>query len=138
MKEQAFQEYCNRVRQLEKRVKALEQERCEDTVSRQAVLDYIYNDLGLGDEENGKDVKRQMELERSYKYVKSLPSVTPKTCNDAISRQEVLEYIKGSGAELGHSTENELVCQHIKEFPSVNPQPICEEREKGECPWYAG
>lgn len=49
----------------------------EDCVSRQAVLDYIYNDLGLGDEENGKDVERQMELENSYRYVKSLPPVTP-------------------------------------------------------------
>jgi hypothetical protein len=58
-------------------IKLFEQEPCEDTISRQAVLDYIYNDLGLGDEENGKDVERQMELERSYKYVKSLSSVTP-------------------------------------------------------------
>ena len=57
-------------------IKALEQEPCEDTISRQAVLDYIYNDLGLGDEENGKDVERLMELESSYRYVKSLPPVT--------------------------------------------------------------
>lgn len=41
MKEQTFQEYCNRVRQLEKRVKALEQEPCEDTISRQAVFDAL-------------------------------------------------------------------------------------------------
>ena len=59
-------------------IKALKQEPCGDTISRQAVLDYIYNDLGLGDEENGKDVERQMELESSYRYVKSLPPVTPK------------------------------------------------------------
>lgn len=59
-----------------KKLKQL-QESCEDAISRQAVLDYIYNDLGLGDEENGNDVERQMELERSYKYVKSLPPVTP-------------------------------------------------------------
>jgi len=43
-------------------------------------------------------------------------------CNDAISRQAVLEYIEGSGAELGHSSENELVCQDIKEMPPVTPQ----------------
>jgi hypothetical protein len=48
-----------------------------DSISRQAVLDYIYNDLGLGDEENGKDLERQMDLVVSYKYVKSLPPVTP-------------------------------------------------------------
>jgi hypothetical protein len=55
----------------------LEQEQCDDCISRKAVLDYIYNDLGLGDEENGKDVERLMELDSSYRYVKSLPPVTP-------------------------------------------------------------
>jgi len=41
---------------------------------------------------------------------------------DAISRQAVLEYIEGSEAELGHSSENELVCQDIKDLPSILPQ----------------
>lgn len=45
-----------------------------------------------------------------------------KPCEDAISRQAVLEYIEGSEAELGHSTENELVCQYIKELPPVQPK----------------
>ncbi len=58
-------------------IKALEQEPCEDAISRQAVLNYIYNDLGLGDEENWADIERQEELEKSYDYVKSLPPVTP-------------------------------------------------------------
>ena len=58
-------------------IEALEQEPCEDCIRRQAVLDYIYNDLGLGDEENGKDVERHIELERSYRFVKSLPPVSP-------------------------------------------------------------
>lgn len=44
-------------------------------------------------------------------------------CEDCISRQAVLEYIEGSEAELGHSSENELVCQDIKELPSVTPKP---------------
>lgn len=48
-------------------------------------------------------------------------------CDDAISRKAVLEYIEGSGAELGHSSENELVCQDIKELPPVIPA-----REHGE------
>jgi len=61
----------------EQEIEALEQEPCDDAISRQAVFDYIYNDLGLGDEENGKDVERQMELESSYRYIKSLPSVNP-------------------------------------------------------------
>ena len=54
---------------------------CNNAISRQAVLSYIYNDLGLGDEENGGDIERQKELESSYRYVKSLPPVIsqPKT-----------------------------------------------------------
>ena len=47
--------------------------------------------------------------------------VEKEPCDDCISRQAVLEYIEGSGAELGHSSENELVCQDIKEFPPVTP-----------------
>lgn len=43
------------------------------------------------------------------------------SAEDCISRQAVLEYIEGSEAELGHSSENELVCQDIKEFPPVTP-----------------
>ena len=58
-------------------IELLEQMPCEDCISRQAVLSYIYNDLGLGDEENGEDLERQIELEDSYRYVKSLPPVTP-------------------------------------------------------------
>ena len=59
-----------------------EQESCEDAISRQAVLSYIYNDLGLGDEENGADIEIQMELERLYEWVKSLPPVTPQPKKD--------------------------------------------------------
>lgn len=62
-------------------------------ISRQAVLDYIYNDLGLGDEENGKDIERQMELKRAYKYIKSLPPVTTEPCGVLISRQAVIDAI---------------------------------------------
>lgn len=52
-----------------------------------------------------------------YRKVEEAP------CEDCISRQAVLEYIEGSEAELGHGSENELVCQDIKEFPPVTPAP---------------
>lgn len=42
---------------------------------------------------------------------------------DCISREAVLDYIEGSEAELGHDSENELVCQDIKALPSIIPQP---------------
>jgi len=53
----------------------------------------------------------------------AIKALEQESCEDAISRQAVLEYIEGSWAELGHSSENELVCQDIKEMPSVTPQP---------------
>ena len=62
MNEYSWQEYCNRVRKLEKRVKALEQEPCEDTVSRQAVLEIIKSHIFTDD----------------YLAVEQLPSIQPK------------------------------------------------------------
>ena len=60
------------------------------------------------------------------KYLKALNmaihSLEQEPCEDAISRQAVLEYIEGSGAELGHDSENELVRHDIKELPPVIPQ----------------
>lgn len=73
--EEVYTEKCIKAHKMA--IKALQQEPCSEAINRQAVLDYIYNDLGLGDEENGKDVERQMELEKSYRYVKSLPPAVP-------------------------------------------------------------
>lgn len=53
----------------------------------------------------------------------AIQALQQQPCEDAISRQAVLEYIEGSWAELGHSSENELVCQDIKKLPSVTSQP---------------
>ena len=53
----------------------------------------------------------------------AIKALEQEPCEDAISRQAELEYIEGSEAELGHSSENELVCQDIKELPPVTPQP---------------
>ena len=56
-------------------------------------------------------------------YMDVLEKQIQEPCDDCISRQAVLEYIEGSWAELGHSSENELVCQDIKKMPPVTPQP---------------
>ena len=53
----------------------------------------------------------------------AIKALEQEPCEDAVSRKAVLEYIERSDAELGHSSENELVCQDIKEFPSVTPTP---------------
>lgn len=53
----------------------------------------------------------------------AIQALEQEPCENAISRQAVLEYIEGSEAELGHSSENELVCQDIKELPPVTSKP---------------
>ena len=45
-------------------------------------------------------------------------------CEDAISRQAVIEYIEGEDAELAHDIEKEAVIDDIKKIPSVQP---CED-----------
>ena len=51
----------------------------------------------------------------------AIQALEQEPCEDCVSRKAVLEYIEGSDAELGHSSENEIVCQDIKELPSVTP-----------------
>lgn len=58
-------------------------------------------------------------------------------CGDAISRQAVLDINESHHGQMPNHI-NHQIWQEIKNLPSVNPQPICEEREKGECPYYAG
>lgn len=51
-------------------------------------------------------------------------------CTDAVSREAVIEAITNTSGIRGDAL-NALYA-----LPSVTP--TCEEREKGECPWYAG
>ena len=55
-------------------------------------------------------------------------------CGDAISRENAIIRISWDFPTL----EISKVKESLDKLPSVNPQPICEEREKGECPYYAG
>ena len=67
--------------------------------------------------------------------IKAIPSAEP--CEDAISRDAVLEkagYTETEEGWCGYTVD----VDYIKALPPVKPQPICEEREKGECPYYAG
>lgn len=59
-------------------IKVLEQQSCEDYISRQAVLSYICNDLEFGDEENGCNLERKIAQEEIYNFIKKIPPVTPK------------------------------------------------------------
>lgn len=71
------------------------------------------------------------------KMREAIKALEQQTCEDAISREDTLMALTG---ELTESTD-ELIhrfIRRIKNLPSVNPQPICKDREKGECPYYAG
>lgn len=60
--------------------------------------------------------------------------------DDLISRQDAINVINEAMNNDYLSTFTPYVrCKNaVEKLPSVKPQPICEEREKGECPWYAG
>ena len=64
--------------------------------------------------------------------IKALPSVTLK--DNVVSREAVLAPYKELKDDDVISVW--LIKKNIEQLPSVTP--ICEEREKGECSWYAG
>lgn len=78
-------------------------------VAEKALDEFLYN---------GKSIREWMQII---------------TSEDAVSRKAVLEYIEGSEAELGHSSENELVCQHIKELPPVTLEHCTDDTTFKEC-----
>ena len=82
---------------------------------------FTKNDKEISEEERKEDIEiyqdQLVALNMAINFLEQEP------CEDAVSRKAVLEYIERSDAELGHSSENELVCQDIKEFPSVTPTP---------------
>lgn len=93
-------------------IKALEQEPCDDAVSRQAVLDLVADyDLSMG---------------QVVKGIHALLPVTPQPkiepCNDVVSRQAVLE-IQAKYAEHIGATKFWQMRDDIKALPSVRPQP---------------
>lgn len=100
---------------------------CEDAISRrEAILQIQRYGVGTFDSD---DFMPEVAERYVIGLLKKLPSVQPAPieCDDAISRQAVLEYIEASDAELGHSSENELVCQDIKEMPPVTLQSKMEQ-----------
>ena len=105
---------------LDMAIKVLEQEPCEDTISRQAVLDLIehYNSDGLGSVFYG--------YEEGVKFadkVKKLPPITSQEpCEDVIRREDAINAVSEA---LEHVVvENEDVARKmINKLPSVTLQP---------------
>ena len=104
------------IKNLEEISKILEQESCEDTISREAMLNYQqYLHGRMPNEENYK----------LWEFIKNLPSVMPKTepCEDAVSREAVLAIAGDSCLDLDSYEDTKEFCDEIKELPSVTPAP---------------
>jgi len=84
-------------------------------MTREEAIDLLDNLIGMVEDNHNSDYDTALQM--------GIKALEQEPCEDCISRQAVLEYIEGSWAELGHSSENELVCQDIKEMPPVTPQP---------------
>lgn len=87
----------------------------------------------------GQTYYEESELIKAFEdmgLIKQEPS------GDLISRQAVLETLNDMDNVLDEDRTIENYKELLKEcyevLPPVKPQLICEEREKGECPYYAG
>lgn len=110
-------------------------EKCEqfEPVMSQELMDHY---KALGEHYNNEASRIVMEA-----YMLGRRDAQKKRDNkvsDLIRRQAVLEMLKREEKILYTPTGMNYLIRAIKEIPSVNPQTICEEREKGECPYYAG
>jgi hypothetical protein len=97
-------------------IKALEQEPCEDAISRKAVINQIF----YSTDNNGDVVLGSALRER----IEKLPSVTPtnKECVDCVSRKAVLDMAKSYNTD-GYDSYTPLVVdvEDIEELPSITP-----------------
>ena len=99
---------------------------------RAIIVPYMMYDLRYINYENMGEIDAE-QFSEDMNEISDLAAkaLEQEPCEDAVSRKAVLEYIERSDAELGHSSENKLVCQDIKEFPSVTPTRCIVERKKG-------
>jgi len=81
--------------------------KCEDAVSRKAVLDLIYADW---------------KYEGLEKPIENMPSVIPKLteCEDAVSRQDILNYLESNSDDFPDYHE---AIEVVLELPSVTVHP---------------
>lgn len=88
-------------------IKALDQEPCDNAVSRRDVLDLAKKGILIS---NGN-------YESVCKAINELPPVNPQSCEDAISRQYLIDIATKDGAY------DYVSAQEIANAPHVTPQP---------------
>ena len=95
---------------LDMAIKALEQEPCPNAINRSDMLDVV----GHG---------RQYTSEELQKIIKGLPSVNPQSCDDAKSRQAVLDIVDSySESQSNVEDVTQDIISDIMALPPVNPQ----------------
>lgn len=102
--------------------KALQQEPCEDAISRQEVIDAIFYEPLY--KSGMKKRYAEEAVPAIFEKIKKLPPVTPQPCEDAISRQAVLDLPKNTERGFGGKIiEQSINIEYIKALPLVTPQP---------------
>lgn len=132
---------------LDMAIEALEQEPCEDCISRQAV-DVLVDELARAISDERCCVSRGRSTATIMQDILDLPPVTPKpetvtdfadrchecgakygkllkqdSCGDAISRQAVLAIAGDSCLDLDSYEDTKDFCDEINELPPVTPKP---------------
>ncbi len=101
-------------------LKALEQEPCNNTISRETVKTEYKRRLesSLKDGSRGIDLTEFADCTAFNKFIDSIPPVKPQPCPEAISCSDMLDAI-------GHGTTytSEDLQRIIKTLPPANPQP---------------
>ena len=130
------------IKALNMAIDALEQEpnkseiptSCEDAISkkesdlidREAAKKAINCWIGSG------DYRHAMPERFLYARIDELPSVQPNksefptSCDDAISREDVIKLVECSGYDLQFRSDNADMCDDVRKLPSVQPSK-CEE-----------
>ncbi len=99
-------------------IEALEQEHCDDVISRQAVFEMAY-DMSEIDGEHFTEPRMVVDVED----IQKLPSVNPQEpCEDSISREDALMALTGEWTELTDELIHKFIIR-IKNLPPVTPQP---------------
>lgn len=92
-------------------------------MTKEEIIDGLYRGDSKAIKEAIKALEQQPYEEDVQRVVDYLlkPINKSTTSEDCVSRQAVVEYIKASGAELGHDSENEIVVEDILNMPPVTP-----------------
>ena len=103
-------------------ISALEQEPCDDAISRKAIIRY------LQDEYHGMISDESMKIYKIIELLDNQPSVQPKPteCEDAISREAVIEWLKDKDI-IKLKSQEENARKELRSLPSVTQKSVIED-----------